>query len=412
MAWVYGILINLYGVAIRLAALFNPKARQWVEGRKDYFKKLDTIDFAGEWVWFHTASMGEYEQAIPVIKLLKSKKPHLKILVTFFSPSGYEIRKNDPEADYVLYLPLDTSRNAKQFIKAVQPKWVVFVRYEFWPNLMDELFNSKILTAVMAANFRSHQFMFKPWGRFILNRIKRLDKIMVQTQKAKEILLRNDVEKKRISISGNSRIDQVINISKNSPDFEIIESFTRGYTTLILGSCYALEESFVYPLLAKEEGLKIILAPHYIDDDNVNRLLKGLPDRAVRYSQTNKEEVLDFRILVLDTMGMLSSIYKYGDFALIGGGFRDGIHSILEPAANHLPLFYGPHYEAFPEGKDLIDAGGAFEVTDGKDFLEKFLSVYENPEQKKKCSDAIAHYLETQKGATQKIVSELLGLYS
>ncbi len=410
MRFLYGILISLYGMVLHLAALFNPKAKQWVEGRKNYFQKLNTLDFSGDWVWFHTASLGEYEQALPVIKLLKTKQPQLKILVTFFSPSGYEVRKNDNVPHRVLYLPLDTRSNAKRFLKTVNPKWAVFVRYEFWPNFMDALFENKTPAVVMSANFRSHQFMFKPWGGFILNRVKRLSKIMVQTQKAKGVLLNNGVDENRITVSGNSRIDQVISIVENSPDFELIEEFTRGHRTLILGSCYAEEESFVHPLLASEKDLKIILAPHYIDDNNVSRLLKALPVKAVRYTQVKKGDLKNYNVLVLDTMGMLAAIYKYGDFALVGGGFKDGIHSILEPAANYLPLFYGPHYEAFPEGADLIEAGGAFEVNNTEDFLEKFLSVYQNEENRKKCSEAIARYMQTQKGATAKIVDELMEL--
>jgi len=408
MRFLYGILISLYGMVLHLAAWFNPKAKQWVEGRKNYFQKLEKLDFSGDWVWFHTASLGEYEQALPVIKTLKTKQPQLKILVTFFSPSGYEVRKNDSVPHRVLYLPLDTRSNAKRFLNTVKPKWVVFVRYEFWPNFMDALFETKTPTVVMSANFRSHQFMFKPWGGFILNRVKRLSKIMVQTQNAKEVLLNNGVDENKITVSGNSRIDQVISIVENSPDFELIEEFTRGQRTLILGSCYAEEESFVHPLLASEKDLKIIFAPHYIDENNINRLLKALPVKAARYTQTKKDDVKNYRVLVLDTMGMLASIYKYGDFALVGGGFKDGIHSILEPAANNLPLFYGPHFEAFPEGADLIEAGGAFEVNNTDDFLEKFLSVYKNEENRKKCAEAISQYMQTQKGATAKIVNELV----
>ena len=420
MKFLYGIFIRIYGTAIRIAALFNPKAKLWIKGREGFFKDLNTHDFSGDWYWFHTASLGEYEQAKPVISALRKKHKNLKFLVTFFSPSGYEVRKKDPLADLVLYLPLDTNNNAKSFVKTIKPKLAVFVRYEFWPNFMDALFEAKIPTAVMAANFREDQFMFKPLGGFILNRIKRLNAVMVQTDKAKALLLNNGFQASKISVSGNSRIDQVIQIAATSPENKIIAEFTtpsrssseamENPRTLILGSCYAQEESFTYDLIKKHPDLKIIIAPHYIDNENVTRLQKALPVKSIRYSEIKNQDLAATQVLVLDTMGMLSSLFKYADFALIGGGFKDGIHSILEPASSFLPLFFGPRHQPFPEAKALIDLGGAFEINSKQDFEKAFENIYQNNSAYQNCSSAIKGYMGSQKGATDKIVGVLEAL--
>ena len=408
MKVLYGIFIRIYGLAIHIAAFFNPKAKQWIEGRKNYFGKLNTVDFTGDWIWFHTASLGEYEQAKPVIAKLKKRNSNQKFIVTFFSPSGYEVRKNDPLADTVFYLPLDTKHNAQKFLEIVSPKMAVFVRYEFWPNYLDALFARSIPTVVMAANFRESQFMFKPLGSFILNRIKHLNAVMVQTEKAKQLLVRNDFDESKVSVSGNSRIDQVIQIAETNPENEIIKKFTSGHSTLILGSCYAQEESFIYNLLLKHPELKVIMAPHYIDDENVRRLQKALPVKSVRYSEIARQSLNEkFQVLVLDTMGMLSSIFRYGNFALIGGGFKDGIHSILEPASSFLPLFFGPRHQPFPEAKALIESGGAFEVNSVDEFENAFESVYQNQKFYDNCSHAIKGYMDSQKGASDKIVAIL-----
>ena len=407
MKALYGLFIQIYGLAIRVAALFNPKAKQWIEGRKDYFNTLKAVDFSGEWIWFHTASLGEYEQAKPVISELKKRNSNFKFLVTFFSPSGYEVRKNDPLANAVFYLPLDTKANAKNFLKIIKPKMAVFVRYEFWPNYLDALFSNNIPTAVIAANFREDQFMFKSLGGFILKRIKRLNAVMVQTEKAKQLLINNGFQDSKVSVCGNSRIDQVIQIAESSPENEIIKRFTKGHRTLILGSCYALEESFAYEILKKHPELKVIMAPHYIDNENVSRLQKALPVKSIRYSEIKAQDLSDTQVLVLDTMGMLSSLFKYGDFALIGGGFKDGIHSILEPAASSLPLFFGPRHQPFPEAKALIELGGAFEVNSVDEFEIAFEEVFQNSVQYTNCSSAIKSYMNSQKGATGKIVAVL-----
>lgn len=403
----YGIVIRIYGFAIHIAALFNPKAKQWIEGRRNFFEKLNAVNFSGNWIWVHTASLGEYEQAKPVIKELKKRNSKQKFLVSFFSPSGYEVRKNDPLADAVFYLPLDTSSNAHRFLNVVKPQMAIFVRYEFWPNYLDALFASKTPTAVIAANFRKDQFMFTSLGGGILNRIKRFSAVTVQTEKAKNLLIKNGFQESKVSFCGNSRIDQVIQIAENSPENDIIEKFTKGHRTLILGSCYAKEEAFAYSILKKHPELKAIMAPHYIDRKNVIRLQKALPVKSIRYSEIKTQDLGKTQVLVLDTMGMLSSIFKYADFALIGGGFKDGIHSILEPASSHLPLFFGPRHQPFPEAKTLIESGGAFEVKSTKDFEDAFESVYQNQKLYDKCSGAIKAYMHSQKGATGKIVSVL-----
>ena len=230
---------------------------------------------------------------------------------------------------------------------------------------------------------------------------------MVQTEKSKQLVTNNGFQDSKVSVCGNSRIDQVIQIAESSPENEIIKRFTKGHRTLILGSCYALEESFAYEILKKHPELKVIMAPHYIDNENVSRLQKALPVKSIRYSEIKAQDLSDTQVLVLDTMGMLSSLFKYGDFALIGGGFKDGIHSILEPAASSLPLFFGPRHQPFPEAKALIELGGAFEVNSVDEFEIAFEEVFQNSVQYTNCSSAIKSYMNSQKGATGKIVAVL-----
>ncbi|MCT4622624.1 MAG: 3-deoxy-D-manno-octulosonic acid transferase [Schleiferiaceae bacterium] len=410
MRWLYSILIHLYGVILHVAALFNPKARLWVDGRKNYFEKLSQLEFKGHWVWFHTASLGEYEQAKPVIAELKKSRPDSKFLVTFFSPSGYEIRKNDETVDSVLYLPLDTKKNASQFLDRVNPELAVFVRYEFWPNFLDGLHKREIPTAVIAANFRESQFMFSSFGGYVLNRIKKLSAITVQTEKSVELLTSNGVEKEKISVAGNSRVDQVAKIASNKSSNKILEAFSENRKVLILGSSYAKEESFIRSILIEEQPLRILIAPHYVDEANIKRLINSLPVIPLRYSLADEGAASVSSVMILDTMGMLAQSYQYGDYALVGGGFNDGLHSILEPAAFGHPTFFGPKHHSFPEATALIEKGGAFEVTNSDEFEKEFNKLFESELEYERSRKAVHQYISEQKGAANKIAQVLLSL--
>ena len=402
----YQLAIRLYAFLIRIAALFNPKAKLWVQGRRGWEKKLEGMDHSKKTVWFHAASLGEYEQAKPVIASLRDRA-EVQILVSFFSPSGYEIRKNDPLADRVTYLPLDTKGNARKFLNLVQPDLAVFVRYEFWPNILDELHKRSIPSCVISAHFRNNQFLFRPMGKLLLNRLKKMNSILIQYPSSADLLEGAGINLKTVHVCGDSRIDRVLHIADKAKEDHIVPVFKGEKPLLILGSSYTDEESFIFPLLEKEMPLKVLIAPHYIDEPNLRRIEGSLPIPSVRYSQWDAKGK-DQDVMVLDTMGMLASLYRYGDFALIGGGFIGGIHSILEPAAYGLPLFFGPDHESFPEAKKLIDLGAGHQVKNQKEFLDAFYPILENPEKRKDLALSIRLFMQSHAGASEKIVDRLL----
>lgn len=407
----YQLAIRLYAIVVRVAALFNQKAKQWVEGRANWREELRSWDLKQPTYWFHTASLGEYEQAKPIIEQLK-KRTDLSIVVSFYSPSGYEVRKNDSLPDKVCYMPLDTRKSAEDFLSIIKPVVAVFVRYEFWPNFMDVLYERNIPTSVVSAHFRNDQFMFKPLGSFIKKRLLHLNHILVQYPQSADVLSAHQFPSEKIGICGDSRIDQVLHISASTFQDEKIASFVNHQKTLILGSSYTDEESFTFPLMEKEKDLKIIIAPHYVDDANVSRIANSLPVKSIRYSHATAEvDLSPYQVLILDTMGMLSSVYKYGDYALVGGGFKDGIHSILEPAAHGLPLFFGPHHHSFPEAKGLMEVGAGFEIKDQASFIAAFLPIYQNTHLQEEIKEKTQAFMQQHSGASKKIADVLIGLY-
>lgn len=403
--------IRLYRGAIFFFSFFNKKAKLWIEGRKGWKQSIKEVNKKEKLVWVHAASLGEYEQARPIIEELKTKTENVEVLVTFFSPSGYEVRKNDDLPDWIKYMPLDTKQNASIFLNAVKPDLAVFIRYEFWPNFIDALQKRKIPTTVVSAHFRQSQFLFKPLGAFIKKRLFKLKPILVQYQQSKDVLVSNGYPKEDVFICGDSRIDRVFNIANEVFWDEKIECFKADKKLLILGSSYTDEESFTFPLMEKEKDLKILIAPHYIDEGNINRIVSSTPVKTIRYTEDYDEQKFsEAQVMVLDTMGMLASVYQYGNYALIGGGFKDGIHSILEPAAQGLPLFFGPDHLSFTEAASLIEKGGAVVVKNQKEFLNAFLPIYEGEDLCRQKGAVVRSFIDEQKGAAIRIVDKLAEL--
>ena len=399
----YQISIVLYWFAAKVAALFNPKAKLFTAGRKSIWHDLDQCFPKQNVVWFHAASLGEFEQGRPVMEELKKRHPELNLLVTFFSPSGYEERKNYALAD-VFYLPLDTKSNAKKFIKMVNPKLAVFIRYEFWAHYLDELRKNNIPTAVIAAQFRKDQFAFSFWGGFIRERIKNLNEIMVQYKSAETLLLTYDFAPTNISICGDSRFDRVLETVNQAQEISEIAQFKGDSPLVILGSCYAAEEDFVKEAFEKHPDWKFIYAPHYVDDNYVNALVNRLPGKAVKFTEFKSG---DERILVLNTIGKLASAYAYGEIAVVGGGFKDGIHNILEAAAFGLPLFFGPNHKSFPEAQALLDEGLAMEI-DKKGAAKKRLEeLIINRSLREEKRTKLKNFVAKHAGATTCIVANL-----
>jgi 3-deoxy-D-manno-octulosonic-acid transferase len=407
MKLLYSIGLRAYGFGLQLAAPFHPKARLWCDGRKQWRKKLQAQISTGSWVWFHAASLGEYESARPVMEAYKAAQPEHKILVTFFSPSGFEQKKHDKLADATAYLPLDTARNARDFIKLVQPKMAVFVRYEFWLHFMDALQNHHIPHYIISATFRENQFVMGPWAGFIRVRMQQLAKILVQNAESLEMLQQRGFQ--NAQLAGDTRVDRVVAIAQETAEFPLVQAFAKGNPIFLAGSSWQPDEACFLPLLHNFTNLKLIIAPHVISAANLARLESTLPDGAfVRWSAADPDTLGDYRILIVDNIGILSRLYRYARYAFVGGGFTTGIHNILEAAVYNIPVFYGPNHQAFPEAAALDAAGGGFCVHEVEEFLISLRLLDNHPAAYTAAQKACEQYIQENTGATQRIMQVIL----
>ncbi|MCF6213996.1 MAG: 3-deoxy-D-manno-octulosonic acid transferase, partial [Flavobacteriaceae bacterium] len=351
-----------------------------------------------------SASLGEFEQGIPIIEKLKDAYPNYKILVTFFSPSGYEVRKNYPLADCVTYLPFDTYKNAKKFIATVNPKLAIFIKYEFWPNYLKVLKQKQIPTILVSGIFRESQVFFKGYGGFFRKALQTFDHFFVQN-KASENLL-NNIGFNNVSLSGDTRFDRVYGITKQPKKLTFIDSFTKDKTTLVVGSSWPEDEqiilNYINNFASKNE--KIIIAPHNIHESEIEQLINSCKKTCVRYSDKNKKP--EAQVLIIDSIGLLTSVYAYASIAYVGGGFnKSGIHNILEPATYGLPIIIGPHFEKFNEAKELIHLKGCISIKDAKSFSNIFTSLSGNLELRKQKAQITKDYILDNIGATDIIYS-------
>jgi len=412
--FLYQLALRLYGLAIHIAAWFQPKAKLWVAGRKDIFKKLGKAFQAekGAVIWMHCASLGEFEQGRPLIEQLKAKHPHYKILLTFYSPSGYEIRKNYPLADAVFYLPLDTPVNAKRFISIVQPKLVLFVKYEFWYFYLKTLKDQKIPYYLIAGVFRPSQLFFKPYGKWYFEAIQGFEKIFLIDQASLAIAHQHGMQ--QAILSGDPRIDRVAAIAKNAPPIPILKAFKGTHKLFILGSAHEKDWRLFFDFLTTIstkpyfDNWRFMIAPHEIGENQLTQMEQETPFPIIRYTAwNNQKEVGDNAILVLDTIGQLSAAYQYGDIAFIGGGFDKSIHNILEPAAFGLPILFGPKYGQFGEAVALVERGGAVCVGDSKDLVLGFERWVEEDE-RVAVGKVAREYIEENVGAAETIINVMI----
>jgi 3-deoxy-D-manno-octulosonic-acid transferase len=404
----YNISIRIYIFLIRVASLFNEKARQWVQGRRDIFKRIEAAVQEGDRIaWFHAASLGEFEQGRPVIEAMREQTPDLKILLTFFSPSGFEIRKDYEGADYVFYLPADTRRNARKFLDLVQPEVVFFIKYEFWHHYLKGLRKRNIPTYLFSSIFRENQTFFKFYGGFYRKMLLAFSHLFVQTEKSAELL--KSIGLTNVSVAGDTRFDRVFTIAHQAKVLPLAEKFKQNQPLLIAGSTWPKdEENLLSYINSSKEERKYIIAPHEVDEDHIQRILEGLDKKVVRYTQANEENVVDAEVLVVDCIGVLSSMYRYGEVAYIGGGFGKGIHNTLEAATFGMPIIFGPNYYKFQEAKDLIQLKGAFSYTQTKDLHQLLDSFWQDASTLKNAGKAARSYVESQRGATYKILKEAL----
>ena len=403
----YNIAIYSYWGFIYLASLFNPKAKLWIKGRKGIWKKLEGKFLNREDViWFHAASLGEFEQGRPVIEAYRKKHPKAFILLTFFSPSGYEIRKNYQGADVVFYLPMDTPTNARRFISIVKPQKVIFIKYEFWFNYFRQLHDHHIPSYIISANFRKDQHFFKTYGTWFRKQLQLIDGFFVQNESSAKLLQFIGISK--VFLSGDTRFDRVVEISKLKKSFPLVEKFSLGHNVLLAGSSWPSDEKLLHLLFsAGIDHFKLIIAPHEIGNTRIKTLRNEFSSYgAICYSTADENSISQARVLIIDGMGFLSGLYQYCRFAYIGGGFGKGIHNILEAAAFAKPVVFGPNYQKFSEANELVQRGGAFAI-DENNFLSTCTSLFKGSEQYQKAAEIARKYIDEKQGATLKILEHI-----
>lgn len=404
--------------AIKAASLFNPKAQQAVQGRKNWRQKIkDALqNNTQDVIWFHISSLGEFEQARPLITQIKLQYPNYKILLTFFSPSGYNAQKNFQYADFVFYFPFDTKQNAKDFLDIVNPKIICFVKYEFWLNFLFEIKKRKqtrdIKCFLVSSIFRRHQPFFKWYGSLFRNALTAFDVIFVQDNLSVRLLKKIGIAQ-QVILSGDTRIDRVIEISKQEFSSAEIEAFAQSHKTIICGSTWHQDEKILIPVLKKfvSQQIKIIIAPHQPDEKNVQQLIALLNKHQLTYCRYTKvKESTDAQfartqVMIIDTIGVLNKIYRYGYFAYIGGGFSDGIHNILEPAVYGLPVVFGKKYHKFYEATELIKMKGAFAVYNANDLENIFQKLSEHSDFYSEAKKSVIQFISEHKGGVENTMN-------
>ncbi|MDQ3100701.1 MAG: 3-deoxy-D-manno-octulosonic acid transferase [Bacteroidota bacterium] len=398
----------LYHLGIRAAAPFNPKAKLWVEGRRGLWERLKSrsAELKG-CLWMHCASLGEFEQGRPVLERLKQERPNLPVLLTFFSPSGHEMMKNYPIATHVEYLPPDSNENAIRLLDLLQPCAAIFVKYEFWYHHLHSLHRKKIPAFLVSAHFRPDQVFFKWFGGTYRKMLGFFDHIFVQDQHSADLL--RSIGRTNVSISGDTRADRVISIVDRNEELEQLRPFSdqNSRPILICGSTWPEDEKILIPGLSQlKEPIRLIIAPHELGERRINELETRLLGKVSRISGNSIAN--ETNVLLIDKMGLLARAYKYGDIAYVGGGFFDGIHNVLEPAAWGIPVIFGPDHKKFNEAKGLIDAGGGFQVKDRHELARILEQLINDGTFRKKAGAAAAEYVRKMAGATQKITSTIL----
>lgn len=362
MRLLYSLLINTAMPILHIVALFNKKMKLFVQGRTSVFSTLqEKITPTDKVIWFHAASLGEYEQGLPVMEKMRMLYPSHKILVTFFSPSGYEIRKNTSAADVVVYLPMDTLKNVKKFLKLAHPDFAFFIKYEFWPNYLFELKNANVPTYLISGLFRPNQVFFKWYGSLYRKAFKSFNHFFVQYESSKQLI--SSIGFNNVTVSGDTRYDRVSRILEQDNHLPFIEDFTNGKTTVIFGSSWPKDEEMFMGFINKQPDTKFIIAPHTFGESHMESLRQNITKPIVFFTEKEGKNLKDYDVLVIDTIGLLTKIYSYADVAYVGGGFgTSGLHNILEPAAYGIPVVIGPNHKKFPEAKQLADAGGCIVV--------------------------------------------------
>lgn len=386
----------------------------FVDGRKTVFSTLQSkINTDDKTIWFHAASLGEYEQGLPLIEKIKDKFSSHKIVVTFFSPSGYEVRKNNTVADVTVYLPLDTKSNAKQFLDLVHPEMVFFIKYEYWPNYLKALKNRNIKTYLISGILRENQAFFKWYGGFYRNALKTFDYFFVQNEKSKNLL--QNIGFNNVKISGDTRFDRVVSILERDNTLNFIEEFKDNKTTIVIGSSWPKDEELLVKYINNSsENVKFIIAPHNIKSEQIQELKNSIAKKTILFSEHNEVRasrdlsLRQFDVFIIDTIGILTKIYSYADIAYVGGGFGNpGIHNILEPATFGIPIVIGPNYSHFAEATALVNMDGCISIQNQIQLNEAFNSLLQNEDERFEKGHICSTFVQMNKGATDLILKHI-----
>ena len=409
----YNVAIYLYLLGVAIASLFNEKVRKMWRGERDAFRVLrEQVDPEAKYVWFHAASLGEFEQGRPLMEQLRREHPEYKILLTFFSPSGYEVRKNYEGADIICYLPLDTITNAQRFLRTICPVMAFFIKYEFWYNYLHILKHRGVPVYSVSSIFRPDQVFFKWYGRQYRRVLNCFTHFYVQNEVSKELLAKIGITD--VTVTGDTRFDRVLQIKEQARQLEVVEKFMEEREcpkVFVAGSSWPPDEEIFIRYFKEHPEWKLIIAPHVIGENHLQQIEKLLEGRkVVRYTKAEKSlsSLSSYDALIIDCFGLLSSIYRYGTVAYVGGGFGVGIHNLPEAAAWGIPVFFGPNNERFQEAQQLKANGGGLEIKSYEDFERYMQEFAAHPETIGKCGAAAGHYVEGMAGATQKILSDVL----
>lgn len=404
MNFLYNIAIYITWQLLKITAIFNNKIQSFVAGRRGAFAELsEKIAINDNVIWVHCASLGEFEQGRPLIENIRSKYPTYKVVLTFFSPSGYEIQKNYSLANVITYLPIDTVSNAKKFLDLVNPKMAIFVKYEFWPNLLRELDRNNIDTILVSGIFRKQQVFFKWFGSWMRKSLKSFSYFFVQDVNSQELL--NSIGIENVTESGDTRFDRVYSIKEQDIQLDFMTSFKQNKTLLVAGSTWKEDEEIIVDYLntCKYADVKFVIAPHNINANEINKLKKSIDKKVILYSELEKGEVSEAEVFIVDTIGLLTKIYKYADIAYVGGAFETGLHNVLEPATFGIPIVIGPKYDKFNEAVELVKLKGCIPVKDYGEFQEILNTFLSDPKLRLEKGKIAEDYIANNTGATKMV---------
>ncbi len=399
----YNFVIYIYLFAVKLVSLFNPKVKLMVKGHSEVFDILKSkIEKDKKYIWFHAASLGEFEQGRPLMERIRRQYPEYKILLTFFSPSGYEVRKNYQGADVICYLPFDTPRNARRFVKLANPCMAFFIKYEFWQNYLKNLQKHHVPTYSVSSIFRKNQVFFRWYGGKYFKVLTRFTHLFVQNEVSKELLATLNI--RNVDVVGDTRFDRVIEIFEQAKQLPLVEQFKKNSMVMVAGSSWQPDEDIFIRYFNEHPEMKLIIAPHVIGESHLTEIIGKLKRPYVRYTQATPENVEQADCLIIDCFGLLSSIYRYGEIAYVGGGFGVGIHNVLEAAVYGIPVLFGPNNLRFQEARQLLETKGCFEIHNYEEFKEKMDRLMTDAPYLEKCGKLSGDYVKQHAGASDKVM--------